>query len=131
MSEKQEVMEEAIKDDGIFDGVVVNILPFGVVVELEDKRTGLVHISQLSDEYVKDVNDIVTKGDTVTVKILSIDEKDNKIAFTMKESIIDPTSVVKRHRPKQTVANFEEKFKEWQKTSNEIHASINRRNKRR
>lgn len=59
-------------------GKVTGITNFGAFVELPGGTTGLVHISEVADSYVKDVNDHLKVGDEVTVKVLS--EKEGKIA---------------------------------------------------
>lgn len=69
----------------VFEGKVVSVMPFGAFVDLGKRKSGLIHISELSDEYVKDINDCVKKGDTVTVKVIRIDEN-GKISLTAKKS---------------------------------------------
>lgn len=64
-------------------GKVSGITNFGAFVDLDDNKTGLVHISQISDSYVKDVHDVLSIGDTVTVKVMKIGD-DGKIALSMK-----------------------------------------------
>lgn len=58
----------------VIEGKVINVMPFGVFVDLGNKQSGLVHISELSSGYVKDINEYVKKGDTLKVKIIKIDE---------------------------------------------------------
>ena len=65
-------------------GTVRNIVDFGAFVDIGVHQDGLVHISQLSDRFVKHPLDVVKVGDIVNVKVLSIDEKRGKIALTMK-----------------------------------------------
>ena len=50
-------------------GKVTGITNFGAFVDLGDNQTGLVHISEVSDKYVKDIHDVLTVGDEVTVKV--------------------------------------------------------------
>lgn len=64
-------------------GKVSGITNFGAFVDLDDDKTGLVHISQISDSYVKDVHDVLSVGDTVNVKVMKIGD-DGKIALSMK-----------------------------------------------
>ncbi|HAK1616214.1 TPA: S1 RNA-binding domain-containing protein, partial [Listeria monocytogenes] len=61
-------------------GKVTGITNFGAFVELEGGKTGLVHISEVADNYVKDINDILTVGDEVTVKVMNIGD-DGKIGL--------------------------------------------------
>jgi polyribonucleotide nucleotidyltransferase len=72
-----------IKMGEIFVAKVVKITDFGAFVELTPKIEGLVHVSQLSDRYVKNVEDVVKVGDTIRVKVIRIDEQ-GKIALSAK-----------------------------------------------
>src|SRR5690554_1965090 len=69
----------------VVEGVVTGITNFGVFVQLEERKTGLVHISEVSDSYVKDINDYLKEKDNVKVKVLSIDDK-GKISLSMKQA---------------------------------------------
>ena len=68
----------------IYEGKVVKIMDFGAFVNFFGKRDGLVHISQLANERVKSVTDIVTEGDIVKVKLLGFDNR-GKVKLSMKE----------------------------------------------
>lgn len=65
-------------------GTVRNVVDFGAFVDIGVKQDGLVHISQLSNKFVKHPMDVVAVGDTVKVKILSVDKDRKKISLTMK-----------------------------------------------
>ncbi len=65
-------------------GTVRNVVDFGVFVDLGVEQDGLVHISQLSEKYVKHPLDVVSIGDVVTVRVLDIDHQRQRIALTMK-----------------------------------------------
>jgi uncharacterized protein len=65
-------------------GTVRNVIDFGAFVDIGIKNDGLVHISQLSDKFVKHPLDVVAIGDIVTVWVLSIDEKKGRVALTMR-----------------------------------------------
>ncbi|MFD1779296.1 S1 domain-containing RNA-binding protein [Fredinandcohnia salidurans] len=69
-------------------GKVTGITNFGAFVELPEGVTGLVHISEVADSYVKDVNDHLKVGDQVEVKVIS--EKEGKIALSIKKAIEKP-----------------------------------------
>ena len=69
----------------ILEGRVTTITKFGAFVELPGKRSGLVHISEVSDAFVRDVNDFLKVHDTVQVKVISVDEK-GKIALSIKQA---------------------------------------------
>lgn len=65
-------------------GTVRNVVDFGAFVDIGVKNDGLVHISQLSNKFVKHPMDVVSVGDTVKVKILEVDKEKQKVALTMK-----------------------------------------------
>lgn len=71
--------------DSILEGFVTSVMPFGAFVELGSKESGLVHISELSNDYVKDINEFIKKGDKVKVKVIRIDEK-GKISLSIKQA---------------------------------------------
>lgn len=75
----------ALEIGSIVEGTVTGIAKFGAFVELPDKKVGLVHISEVSSEYVNDVNDYLKVHDTVKVKVVSVDEK-GKIALSIKQA---------------------------------------------
>ncbi|WP_438434620.1 Tex family protein [Gorillibacterium sp. sgz500922] len=66
-------------------GTVRNVIDFGAFVDIGIKNDGLVHISQLSDRFVKHPMDVVSVGDTVTVWVLSVDEKKGRVGLTMRK----------------------------------------------
>ncbi len=68
----------------LLTGTVRNVIDFGAFVDIGVKHDGLVHISQLSDKYVKNPSEIVSVGDIVKVKVLSIDKDRQKVSLTMK-----------------------------------------------
>ncbi len=70
----------------ILEGKVTGITKFGAFVELPDKKTGMVHISEVAPTYVKEIREFVTEGQTVKVKVLSIGE-DGKISLSMKKAM--------------------------------------------
>ena len=55
----------------IVEGKVTDIMNYGVFVKLEDGKSGLVHISEVSRDYVEDIHTVLNSGDTVKVKVLS------------------------------------------------------------
>ena len=75
---------EDLKVDMELTGTVRNVVDFGAFVDIGVKNDGLVHISQMSDKYIKHPMDVVSVGDTVKVKIISIDPEKMKIGLTMK-----------------------------------------------
>ena len=69
----------------IVEGKVTGIKPFGAFVSLPDNKTGLVHISEISYEFVQDIATVLEEGQTVQVKVLSI-APDGKIALSIKRT---------------------------------------------
>ena len=113
----------------IVEGVVTKVAKFGAFVDLEDGKSGLVHISEIADTFVKDINNHVAEGDQVKVKVLSIDEK-GKIALSMKDA------VEKKEEPEEEKvdARFEDLLSKFLKESNtkldEARARYNQKTKK-
>lgn len=91
----------------IVEGKISGIAKFGAFVDLGDGKTGLVHISEVAQEYVSDVNDFLKIGDKVKVKILSIDER-SKFALSIKQA--QPISENKEHFDDRSKASRYSKF---------------------
>jgi polyribonucleotide nucleotidyltransferase len=73
-----------IEPGQVFEGKVIKIMNFGAFVSLTPGRDGLVHISQLSEDRVENVTDVVKEGEVVKVKVLEVD-KQGRIRLSMKE----------------------------------------------
>jgi uncharacterized protein len=78
-------------------GVITNVANFGAFVDIGVHQDGLIHISQLSDTYIKDPRDVVKAGDVVTVTVTEVDELRKRIALTMKQNI-DPAQIQNDNR---------------------------------
>ncbi len=76
----------AVEIGAILEGKVTGITNFGAFVELPDKTTGMVHISEVSATFVKDIHEVLSEGDTVKVKVLEINEK-GKVALSIKKAL--------------------------------------------
>ena len=76
---------EDLKQDMVLTGTVRNVVDFGAFVDIGVKQDGLVHISHLSERYVKHPKEIVKVGDIIKVKILDIDIERGRISLSMKE----------------------------------------------
>lgn len=85
----------------VLDGVVTNVANFGAFVDIGVHQDGLVHISHLSDNFVKDPRTVVKTGDMVKVKVLEIDLQRNRISLSMKS---DSTPEIARPTPPTTTA---------------------------
>ena len=75
---------EDLKEGMIFTGVVRNVVDFGAFVDIGVHQDGLVHISQLSEGFVKHPSDVVKVGDVVEVKVIAVDLAKKRISLTMK-----------------------------------------------
>lgn len=71
---------------GIYEGKVTGITKFGAFVSFEGGQTGMVHISEVAPTFVTEIRDFVTEGQTVKVKVLSINEE-GKISLSMKKAL--------------------------------------------
>jgi S1 RNA binding domain protein len=98
----------------ILEGVVVKITHYGAFVELPDGKSGLVHISEIADTYVKDVRDYLKEQERVKVKVLGYNDK-GKLDLSVKQAL-DPAERQARVRAKAT---FEEKLTKFMKESEE------------
>lgn len=112
----------------IVDGTVVNVTNFGAFVEVEGK-IGLVHISEVSSKYVKDVKQYVKKKDKIKVKILSIGD-DGKISLSIKQVEQDKKTTRpeeidwSKKKDRNQSANFEDKISKFLKESEERFQDI-------
>ena len=105
----------------VVKGVVTGIKSYGIFVKINDEYSGLVHISEISEKFVKDVTKYANIGETIYVEINSIDESTKKCILTVKGlnyRIIDNPKIresvrgftpLKQHLP----IWIEEKLKEW------------------
>lgn len=103
----------------IVEGVITGITNFGAFVSLPEGKTGLVHISEIADTYVRDIKDFVKENDRVMVKVLSLDEK-GKIALSIRQA--QPGAGAQRKSPevrRMERLSFEEKLSRFMKESDE------------
>ncbi len=82
----------------ILEGKVTGITNFGAFVELPDKSTGMVHISEVSATFIKDIHEKISEGDIVKVKVIDINEK-GKIALSIKKALPQEEEQPKPKRP--------------------------------
>lgn len=114
------------------EGKVTGITNFGAFIELPDGVTGLVHISEIADKYVKDVNDFLKVDDVVKVKVINV-ESDGKIGLSIKQAQDKPERERERERPKakprmapRRRENFEDKISKFLKESEDRLTSLKR-----
>ena len=94
----------SIEVGNILPGKVTGITNFGAFVDLGNRKTGLVHISEVSNSYIKDIKDVLTVGDEVQVKVMEI-SGDGKVSLSIRRASADSSE-----------ENVEEKTK-FQKTA--------------
>ena len=103
----------AIEVGSVLNGTVSGITKFGAFIDLGDKQTGLVHISEVAHGYVEDINDVLKVQDAVKVKVLSVDG--SKIGLSIRQTQEKPQ--VEERRPerrvqsRQSAESFEAKMK--------------------
>ena len=140
-----------IEVGSVVDGVVSRITTFGAFVDIEGGKNGLIHISEISDVYVRDVHDFLSEGDKVQTKVISIDER-GKIALSLKQMKKQGQETeresespsrnrfsrnersdqrfdrIENKRPvRQLSASFEDKLSRFMKDSDERQADIKRK----
>ena len=103
-------------------GKVTGITNFGAFVEIGERTTGLVHISEVADNYVKDINEHLKVGEEITVRVINV-EKDGKIGLSIKKVVEKPQRSAQPQR-KERVENFESKMNRFLKDSEDRLASL-------
>lgn len=100
-SQKKQVINE-IQAGDVLNGKVQRIASFGAFIDLGG-IDGLVHISQVSHEHVSDVSEVLSEGQEVTVKVLSVDPENERISLSIKETLPGPWSNIEERAAKGTV----------------------------
>jgi predicted RNA-binding protein with RPS1 domain len=133
----------AVQVGSIIEGKVTAIKPFGMFVAISETEQGLVHISQVANGFVKDINEHFSVGDTVKVKVLSIDDA-GKISLSVRAALPVENREGRDDRrggnrggdrggyaKRDSAASFEDKLKKWLKHSEENLATINKKQAKR
>ena len=107
---------------GIAEGTVIRIADFGAFVQLAGGETGLVHISEVDRNYVRNIRDHLHEGDKVTVKVVAIKE-DGKIDLSIK-ALQDPAPRIDRRSGRDP--EFEQKLKRFMRQSEERQVDFKR-----
>lgn len=129
----------ALEPGTIIEGKVTGITQFGAFISFGEGKTGLVHISEIAPEYVKNIRDHVNEGDVVKAKILSVDA-DGKISLSIKQAILEERAKAKKaprkptpKRPdnfdwskKDTPTDFEDMMAKFKQDSNEKLSDMKR-----
>lgn len=84
------------------EGVVTNVANFGAFVDIGVHQDGLVHISHLADDFVKDPRDVVKTGDMVKVRVLEVDPARQRISLSMKKNVDKSDIVATTDKPQQS-----------------------------
>lgn len=127
----------------IVEGTVTGITKFGAFVELPDGRTGLVHISEVADTYVENVQDYVQVNDKVNVKILSFADDGKKIGLSIRQALSDEERQAALEEAKarrggaagkaRRAQSFEEMLQKFKKESerkqSDLRKSVSKRNR--
>ena len=75
---------EKYKKGDIVKGTITGIEKYGAFIKIDEEYSGLIHISEISEFFVKDINDYVTLGETIKVQIIEIDEKNKQLKISIK-----------------------------------------------
>lgn len=94
-------IEEKYPTGQVFQGKVVRLTTFGAFVELEPGVDGLVHISQISDKRVNKVEDVLSTGEMVNVKVLEVKHQDRRISLSIREAVEKQEKPEKKQAPKK------------------------------
>ncbi len=121
-------MNGKIETGSIITGKVTGVQPYGAFVALGENIQGLVHISEITHGYVKDINDHLKVGDEIKVKVLSVDENAGKIGLSIRATEEPPLQqAIKVKKPRKRLAaaiipegegqqgfnTLKEKLQEW------------------
>lgn len=109
----------------IVTGCVTGIEPYGIFVSLEDHYSGLIHISEISSDYVRNIADYATIGERLDMKVLESDEKNHHVKLSIKDIDYKKLKNSKIHETKNGFNTLREKIPEWtkeaiEKINNEI-----------
>ncbi len=125
----------------IYEGKVTGITKFGAFVSLPGGKSGMVHISEVANAYVDDIHNYLTEGQTVTVKLISIDQL-NRINLSIKKAVppqpagaAAPPPPVRSTIPRSDDSSFEDKLRQFMQTSeskmSDLRAGADKRSRRR
>ncbi len=103
---------ESFRPGDIVTGKVIGTKPYGAFILIGEKIVGLLHISEISDNYVHDVNDYIKVGESIKIKILDIDYKDNKAKLSLKALESRNKKRRKRNNLSEEVIDEKKEFKD-------------------
>ncbi|MGN8645259.1 S1 domain-containing post-transcriptional regulator GSP13 [Gracilibacillus sp. HCP3S3_G5_1] len=115
-------MSEKFQIGDVVEGVITGVQPYGAFVSISDEVQGLIHISEVTNGFVKDITDHVKEGDHVRVKIIEVDEEENKYALSIRA--LEPekpddrvTNPIAEKEGEHGFNTLKDKLKEWIKQS--------------
>jgi len=108
----------------VVEGKVAKVLPYGAIVEMADGVTGLVHISEIAHEFVRDVNDHLKVGDVVKAKVVGVKDQ-GRYRLSIKALSAPPPQP-----PRVSSASLEEKLTRFLRDSQEKQSDLNRARQR-
>ena len=94
------------KKGKIVTGTVTGIEPYGIFIALEEYYTGLIHISEISKNFVKNINDYVKLGETINVEILDIDEEQGQLKLSIKNIDYKVKQPIRKRKIQETSLGF-------------------------
>ena len=94
------------RSGNIIKATVNGIENYGIFVSCDDYYSGLIHISEISDKYVKDINEYVKVGDVISVKILDVDEEAGQLKLSIKNIEYKKNIAIKRKKIRETSLGF-------------------------
>ena len=96
-------MAQKYKVGDVVTGKVTGIQPYGAFVALDETTQGLVHISEITYGYVKDVHEFIKVGDEITVKVLEVDDQQKKISLSIRVLQQTPSPRRRELTPRKTL----------------------------
>lgn len=113
----------ALEKGAIVEGIVTGITNFGAFVQLPENQVGLIHISEVSNVFVKDVHDFLTMKQKVTVKVVSVDDR-GKIGLSLK-ALMPAAAPSEERRPAGERKHFEGSPRKFEGDKH-FHGSVSR-----
>ncbi|MCT1579106.1 S1 domain-containing post-transcriptional regulator GSP13 [Oceanobacillus kimchii] len=115
-------MTNKLEAGQIIEGKVTGIQPYGAFVSVDEETQGLVHISEITHGYVKDINEHLSVGDEVKVKVINVDDERNKVSLSIRATEEAPKANTEKPK-KQAVSTqsndsagfntLKDKLQEW------------------
>lgn len=120
----------AVEVGSVVEGTVTGVTKFGAFVRLPDGQTGLVHISEIADEYVSDIRTFVAENQAVQVRVLSLNDK-GKYDLSIKQVTSGSPTPPRKPKPRRgpsekEPAGFEDMLSKWKRESEERLLDVKR-----